>query len=705
MSLRWGPDRILRRLPAYGINGITVAVGIGVVHLLFGVTGGLQAAQIAGSAAVCASLADLPTTVGRTAQRVLGAAALSACAALVVALLAAQPVALGFAVMATAFVAMLTMAWGPRAGPISFAPILALVFSMAVLHEDLPTLAFAGWTAGGALAYLGWAVATSALLQRRYRRLALVAALRAAAELLRARAGLLAPAARGHDPAPMARWIADEAALAERLQAARDLVFSATDAAKARRGTAMLLHAIDLRDVLLASRLDLDLLGDDRVARQVLDRLANALRSIARALDDIATAMRDRVAPADALDLERDPATRFGDVDMPEGDPRDRALLLIGRRLRHITDNVAAVDGLARGADEDLPLSRSQLQRFIVPEAWPWDALARNFRLGSPVLRHAVRMSLALGVAYFVAALLPWASHPHWLVLSVAVVLRGNLEQTLTRRNARVLGTLFGCLVVVGLGRWSAPGFVEFVFLVSVGLAHSFVNVRYWVTATAATVMALLQSRLADPSVGFAIGERLADTVLGAGLGWAFSYVLPSWERANLPQALDRALAALETYAQRVLAEGEGDAVEQRLARRNAYDALGAVAAAAQRSLVEPKSARLPFAELTTFLDHGQRLMADLSSVRLMRARETATLQQVEVRVALDGARTALSQCLLPTGAPQADVAERSVLAGELPEDLPATDALPWLQRRLAVAVQDGRRVRLAADAALAGLA
>jgi uncharacterized membrane protein YccC len=69
----------------------------------------------------------------------------------------------------------------------------------------------------------------------------------------------------------------------------------------------------------------------------------------------------------------------------------------------------------------------------------------------SPVLRHAVRAALALGSAYYLALALPWASHPHWLVLSVAVVLRGNLEQTLSRRNARVMGTMLGCAVVLGL--------------------------------------------------------------------------------------------------------------------------------------------------------------------------------------------------------------------------------------------------------------
>jgi len=129
--------RLLHRLPAYALNGISVALGIGLIQFLITALAGHHAAQLALSGAVCASLADVPNTPARTRSRVPVAAALSLAAALTVALLDPFPIALGFGIGAIAFVAMMTMAWGPRAGAVSFAPILSLVFTMAVPESSV----------------------------------------------------------------------------------------------------------------------------------------------------------------------------------------------------------------------------------------------------------------------------------------------------------------------------------------------------------------------------------------------------------------------------------------------------------------------------------------------------------------------------------------------------------------------------------------
>ena len=693
-----------RRLPAYALNGIEVAIGIGLIQWLFAALFGAHAAQLALSGAVCASLADVPNTGSRTWHRVSAAAVLSGLAALVVALLKPHPIGLGLSVALIAFVAMMTMAWGLRAAAVSFAPILSLVFSMAVPPSGEPWFVLAGWNASGGAAYLAWSLVAGGVLQQRYRTLALAAALRAAAQLLQSRAALLESThARGADAVAMQAWVQGEAALAEQLQTARDFVFAEADSEQARRDTAILLRAIELRDVLLASRLDLDRLGNDAAGRWILQRVALALRQTGQALAAAADALRDGQPPPPPLAASADALRElFNGAPIPPGDARARLLPALLGRLQGMAADVAHVQGLLRGGREDLPLTREQLQRFVAPEGWPLKALGAQLSVQSPVLRHALRAALALGSAYFIALALPWASHPHWLVLSVAVVLRGNLEQTLSRRNTRVLGTLLGCAVVLALSHLTAKPALGWVFLAAVGIAHAFVAQRYWLTATAATVMALLQSHLVDPAGGFAIAERVADTVLGAALAWGFSYVLPSWERRSLPRAIDRVLVELRAYAAHALGAEPGDGVEQRLARRRAYDTLSALAAAVQRSAVEPKAERVPVREVAALIDHGQRLMAHLSMVRLILLRNNPVLAGEAGASALGHASAAVAACLSlsDSAPPRADDIDPEALS-TLPAQAPANDAMPWFVRRLQVLVHEAQQIRAAALGAL----
>jgi uncharacterized membrane protein YccC len=701
----------IRRLPAYVINGLTVALGVGLIQFLIGTMLDAHAAQLALSGAVCTSLADVPNTVSRGRQRVIAAAALALVAASVVAWLRPYPLWLGAGISLIAFAAMMAMSWGARAAALSFVPILAIVFTMAVPPGSEPPWRLAAFNALGGALYVGWALGAATVLQRFFRHDALADALRRTAALLQTRATLLArPSDDDHaadEAAAMRDWIKEEAALAESLQTARDFIFARHDTDLARRHIAILLRAIDLRDVLLASRLDLDLIGHDPAGRWIRERLARALRDMAISLmaaADLARShpgrMSDRMATqTDATGYRH----FFDDAPLTPDDARRRLLPAMSDRLRNLSLDVIRIHALLRGESETLPLSLVQLKRFVAPEGWPLRALKAQWHLESAVLRHALRSALAMGTAYFVALALPWASHPQWLVLSVAVVLRGNLEQTLTRRNARVLGTLLGCGVVMALSGIESMRLLGVLFLVAVGVAHSFVLQRYWLTATAATVMALLQAHMVNVEACFAIGERAADTLLGALLAWVFSYVLPSWERRSLPKAVARILKELDDYAGHALQRVPADEVEQRLARRRAYDALAALGLMLQRSTFEPKAVRVPVAEAAALLDHGQRLMAHLSMVRLILARRGTELERASAESMLSAARRSLHGELAEQPAQLAHpLVQMGEALSQLPEGAPAEDILPWLQRRLDLLVRDGAAIRAAASATLA---
>ncbi|MBS0321054.1 MAG: FUSC family protein [Proteobacteria bacterium] len=682
------------RLPAYAVNGIAVALGIALIQLLATLIAGPAAAPLVVSGAICTSLPDQPNHPARTWHRVSAAALLTFVAALAIDIARPYPMALGIAIGIVAFASMLAMAWGARAGAVSFSPILSMIFAMAVPPTGHP-LSVAMWSAFGGLAYLAWAMLSNTLLQRRYRTLALAAAVAGAADLFRSRGRVLGAAGRSTPGERAAEaWIRGESELADRLQAARDVLFAAPDTPHWRRDVAILLRVIDLRDILIASPLDVELLGHDDATRTILDATAASLAEAGRGLDLCANALRDGVAPAPITFAVDAFARRLESAPLAPGDARLRLIAPLRDRMQRFVDDVQRIQRLAAGADEPLPLTHAQLMQFVAAEGWPLSAVAAQMNLGSPVLRHALRSGIALALAYYIGLVLPWGAHAYWLVLSVAVVLRGTLGETLARRNARVAGTVLGCLIVVAVASLDAPLLVKPLFFVALGAAHAFAIRRYWMTAMAASVMALLQAHFVSPEAGFPIVERIADTLLGAALAWSLSYVLPSWERQAARRGITRIAAALMNYASYALHAREADPVAERLARRQAYDALQALTLALQRSHVEPRAVRLPAADVSALLDHGERLMAHLSMVRLLLAQVGDETPESVAHLLAKCHATLKGALDLQLPAPAAPTTARVDGLALLPERPARADLLPWLARRLHLLSAEALRLR-----------
>lgn len=700
--------RPLLALPANVLNGVVVSLGIILAYLLAHSLAGPLAALSASAGAVYASLADQPNATSRTWRRVLLAGVIGTSVSALVAVLREQVIALGAVVVGIGLLSGLAQAWGPRVGPLSFVGIMAFVFTYAAhpAQDAEEVLRRIAWVAAGALLYLAWATSLCALLQRRYRTLILAEVLRALSRLLRVRAeGLSSTALQLDASARLQGFVAQETQLDERMQSARDLLFAAAASERAHLQTALLMRAVEFRDGLLLSQLDLDLLGHDAAAAAAWRSLAASYRAMADQLDalrrriSLGVPLTDRTDPGAAL-RSLDPAALFGDDGR-----RSTLLIAVVDRTGHMLDDLARMQVLLRGEDAPRQFDRTDLRLFVTAETWPLSALRPHFRLGSPVMRHALRSSVALGVAYAIGVLLPWAAHPHWMVLSVAVVLRGTLDQTLARRNLRVAGTAVGCGIVLGLSFVATPWLSTAVFLAATGIAHAFALTAYFVTAAAATVMALLQAHLVNPDHGFAVAERLADTLLGAALAWAACYLLPTWERRTLPVTLKRLIGAFDELAAQAvrLPDSKGSEMAVRIARRAVYEALASLAGAAQRSRAEPRSARIPMATYAAVLAHSYALMSHLASVRVLLARRLDRLEPRQTQQVLEQAAQDIRGRLRSVTGPERDAGGGGTLAAgtserEVPENPPAEALLPWLQRRLYLAVDSASRLSDAAD-------
>ena len=711
-------------LSHYIANGLSVALGLLVISACVHVWLGAFAASAAAVGAIVAAPPDLPGPRRGKFLQMLPAPLIGVPLFFAVQMLHAAPIRLGLLLVPATFLAFTAMAWGKRGIPIAISVMFSMIFSMAThrpsgLEEAFERTLLFGLGAG---LYVLYATLANLALNGRYRVQAVADVLLSLAALMRTEARQFTPRDESGDvretPAPvLGQLLREQAALADQIQATRDIVLESPRTAHRQRLAGMLIVVLEMRDQLLASELDLDVL-------QSQPAHARALAEMRRVLEELADAT---AALADSLLLGRYPdrvrdrrdelmAIRVADEAGPGAAATGPTAALLARglasRIGHMNDEVLRLSALARGEREpDLAVVRANWQMFVSPTAWSWAPLRALWRWDAPPLRHAIRAALAIATGYGVAVLLPWGSHDYWILLTIVVVLRGSLSQTLERRNHRVAGTLLGCVLALALlsGHPDALTLLA-ASVVAQAIAHGFAVRRYLITAVAATVLGLVQAHLLNTGAApsFALFERVADTLIGAAIAWGFCYVLPSWERTQIPALVARVLKAQARHARLALGLGQLQAMESspeldwRLARKEAFDSLSALVQATQRSLSEPRAVRPPIAPLEHLQAHSYQLLAQLSAVKSMlvlrRDRLTATEIAGPLRRTAERIEAAIGSTPPPGTATPAS-ASSTTLAGavRLPDPFD-NDISPWMLRRLDLA--SGIALQLRDDAA-----
>ena len=702
--------------------GLSAALGLLVISTVVRLLLGDFAAAAASVGVVVCIPPDQPAPQRGKFWQLLPALLLGLPLFFAVQVLHASPVALGLLLVPASFLAFLAAAWGKRGLPISVSVMFAMVFSMAVPDHansatNLSTCLY--FTLGGAC-YLVWATLANALLNSRYRVQLLADILLALAQLMRTQARqfvTLDGEAQGAQAPLVGTLLRQQALLADQLQAGRDLLLESPRTLRRQQLAGMLLTVLEMRDHLLVCELDLDLLKSHAGQAPALSALSELLGALADEVEVVADALllarTPRVCTVAKSNWSLPQGTEDGAVASQPEPARSLAVLALGlaSRVGHLHDETLRLSALARRETQaDVGLIRTNWQLFVSPTAWSWRPFRALWRWDAPPLRHAVRAALAIGLAYAVGLALPWGTHDYWILLTIVVVLRGSLAQTLERRNSRVVGTLIGCVLCAALLAAQAPaGVLLALVTVAQAFAHAFAARRYLVTAVAATVLGLLQVHLlnAGTHAGFDVLERMSDTLIGATIAWAFSYVLPSWERGQMAALVNRALAAQARHARVALelwqlqaADNEPE-VQWRLARREAHDSLSALVQATQRSLSEPRAVRPPLQSLGRMLALSYRLLAQLTTVKTMLLQRRGRLSHAQIEASLRLSSQAIAQTL--EGAPgAASPAARPQLAQPAGLQDPFDgDLSPWLLRRLDLATELAVQVRVQADQVL----
>src|SRR5690348_2547993 len=658
-------------------NGLAVAVCLAIVGVVTGVLFGLETAVLVGTGALCVSVVDQPGPLPGKLPVFLVTIVATGVISLLAGFAGGSVWQLTAVIAAMSAGFALATAYGRTALVFGIAGVLSLVLGMAVpLGSPAEVLQHGALFVVGATGYAVLALIGARLFDDRNRRMFLNEALLAFARYLHVRAELYDPAT----PMPTALRDVIEAhgALMERLQAARNAIFAGRPNPRRRHWIGGMLALLDVYEAVLSSDADWETLRQV-ASGDVLAHFAALTRDLAHDLEGLALAL---VVPTAAVPSNRHVAAlKALDAAFTANPPTEmRASLRTTRdaiavAVRHVQLLAHIVAG---SADRATALPDANLTAFVQTADTRLATLRGHLTPTSPVMRYAIRLTLAMLVGYALTVAMPRYVHGGWILLTIALIMRANFAVTRQRRNDRIVGTLIGCAVAAALVPLLPPTASLVLIIAAAGIAHAYATVDYRVASFAASVMALVLIHLLDPTE-FLLTDRIVDTLIGAGLSVAFSYLLPSWEWRDVPRLVGRLIDADRIFAAEALATMPVDQ-RYRLARKRALDNFTVVATTTRRLSSEPGVRQRQLASLNALLGANYMLASDLASVRgLLRARGRE-IKPDDARAALEATRVRTLDLLTlkPETLPAPGRLRRRGWT-----EMPASHALAFLGRRL----------------------
>ncbi|MCL4757206.1 MAG: FUSC family protein [Rhodocyclaceae bacterium] len=636
------------------LSGLIAAIGVIGLGLLAHWWADAATAMALSTGVLCASLVDLPASLRHKGIDLLAAAFGGALVTLLIAF--AHPLAhhQGAAVLLIGFVAAMLTGFGKRAMPLSFSLLLAMVLVLGSPAAGLLEPAAQGLLfIAGALAYAVYALVAGWGLRRRLRRQALAESLFELATFARVSADYF------REDAPLdaccAALVAQQGRVSEKQQGARDLVFEALRSGEDWRFVALLKEAVDLYETLLSGQTDLELLRRQYAGSDTLALLHDLAAKFGVDLEAIAIAVLRHRQPAvrvryqaELFALEHEIA-RAPEARLARGAEREAHEALKGTvyKLRRAAQQSARLHALLEPSAE-LPERDPVVDdpsAFVSPPSYTLARLRAAFGLQSPVLRHAVRSTLALACGAAVASFMPQGAHGYWILLTIVVIMRSSFAAMRQRYGDRLMGNLIGCLAAAAVLALDPPPAVVVALLFGcVTVAHTFVTLNYRTTSIAACLLALLHLSYVQSSE-FLVVERLIDTAIGAGIAFVFSYLWPSWEYRSVPGLVRTLRETAHEYARLVLVRTP-DELRYRLARKALFEAIANLSLAQQAMAREPKSARSGLVELQALVADGYRLAVQLVAVRFILKERAGEFDADAAAPGLDKALAYVRDCL-----------------------------------------------------------
>lgn len=576
--------------------------------------------------------ADIPSNLPHRARGLLVAAVIIAGCTLAVNLL--HPIPWLFYPVVTLMVFMLSMisVYGQRATMIAFSGLLAIALGTGHIHTGLDIAVYSALVLAGSVFYTVLSLIFNILSPHRYTELQIAECLKLTAKYMKLRGDLWnADANRGAIVEKQLNLQVDINATHENLR--EILIRNRSNASNSNRSRKMLLVFISLMEVLelaLSTSFDHSQLQQKFGSHsRVLSTYQNLAYNLASTLKKIGKNLENRKKhlPKHNLtaDLEAFEEAINSYEDLLGSEAAAQGVYMLKNMLHYAEKQIEKIKIIERAFTQsitfkDLGKGRDKdLDKFLTPENYPLQALRDNMGFSSTIFRHSLRLTITIALGFVVGMIFP-LQNVYWILLTIVVIMRPGYGLTKQRSYQRIIGTITGGIIAFAtLSVVHHPVVIGTLAIACMLLGFTFTAINYRIGATFVTVYVIFLYSLLTPEISDVIQYRIVDTAVGALLAFVGNYLFwPSWEFMNLPVFIKKSIEANRNYLAEITEyyNKKGTVTTgYRLARKNAFVALGNLMSSYQRMAQEPKSKQKQQQQVYKLAVLNHTLLSSLASL------------------------------------------------------------------------------------------
>lgn len=633
-------------LSTYFADGLRITFGVLLPSLILAQFDMLKFGITLSLGALCISVVDTPGPIVHRRNAMLITTALITLLSILVGLTNKSQYFIGALLIVFSFIFSMFFLYGNRAASIGTASLLIMVLSIDDVRPWQDVLLYALMVFAGSVWYTFLSYFFYRLRPYRLVQQTLSDSIHEISNFLRSKALFYHQNVNYDDN--YAELLQLQVQVHEKQDAVREVLFKTREIVRdsTPEGRFLLLvftDTVDLYEQVMSTYYNYKLLHDQFDAIGILSDYEQVINRIATELDEIAFALKTGGIPRPPTILIDEVSSLKAKIIALEQENKDGkyntlgiiALKNIEVNIENILARVKTINSYFNKQEKkNLKSGDIDVERFITRQNVDIKQFFDNLTFSSTTFRHSIRVAIVMFIGYLVAQLMN-SSHSYWILLTILVISKPGFSLTKQRNYERLIGTVVGAFIGMGLLIYVHDKHTLFFILIFCMIgAYSFQRKNYVISVLFMTPYILvLYDFLGMGNLSIA-RERIYDTLIGSGIALLGSYTLfPNWEHQNLKEAMVKTLSANLAYFDQVTSlyfSKEQNLTNYKVARKEVYVTSANLASLFQRMFSEPKSKQKLMKEMHQFTALNHLLSSYVATLSLYYKEHLYTLSKPE---------------------------------------------------------------------------